>query len=82
MNEAIHIQRKEDLDKSKKMLKLLDDPDFNELIVEDFITKGIVSQTLNNRLDNSITIDELKARQLLHKFIFDIITTGEKINSN
>jgi len=62
------------------MMKLLEDPIFNELIIEDFITQGIVSQTLNNRLDNTVTIDELKARQLLHKYLFGIITTGENIS--
>ena len=72
--------RNSEIDKSKKMMKLLEDPIFNELIIEDFITQGIVSQTLNNRLDNTVTIDELKARQLLHKYLFGIITTGENIS--
>ena len=78
--DQIQNLRNSEIDKSKKMMKLLEDPIFNELIIEDFITQGIVSQTLNNRLDNTVTIDELKARQLLHKYLFGIITTGENIS--
>ena len=78
--DQIQNHRNSEIDKSKKMMKLLEDPIFNELIIEDFITQGIVSQTLNNRLDNTVTIDELKARQLLHKYLFGIITTGENIS--
>ena len=78
--DQIQTLRNSEIDKSKKMMKLLEDPIFNELIIEDFITQGIVSQTLNNRLDNTVTIDELKARQLLHKYLFGIITTGENIS--
>ena len=49
---------------------------FQELIVEDFIKLGVYEQTLKHSLDNSKTVDELKARQILHKFLFDIMTVS------
>ena len=78
MDQQVNQQRRNEVDKGKKMAKLLENPLFEELIIQDFITQGIISQTLQNRLDNSVTIDELKARQLLHKYLFDTMTTGER----
>ena len=63
--------------KATKMAKLLADESFNELIVEDFIKNGIFNNAIHNSLDSSNTLDELKARQILHKYIFDVITYAE-----
>ncbi len=79
---ASHQQRKSDIDKSAKMLKLLEDDLFQELIVQDFIKGGVQEQSLLQNLDNAKTIDELKARQILHNHIFGIITSGEIANSH
>ena len=59
--------------KSKKMLKLMEDELFQELILEDFIKAGIIDQTLHMGLNSDNTIDQLKARQILHAYLFDII---------
>ena len=82
MDQQVNHQRRSEADKARKMLKLLEDPNFQELIMDDFMTAGAVDQVLKENLDNSKTIDELKARQILHNHIFGIITTGEKVNLN
>ena len=73
--------KKETIDKSQKMLKLLDNDLFKELIMEGYIKEGTYQNGIHGNLDNPITIDELKARQGLHKFIFAIMTQGEILNS-
>ena len=82
MDQIVNQQRKLEANKAQKMLKLLEDPNFQEVIMDDFMTAGAVDQALKQNLDNSKTIDELKARQILHNHIFGIITTGEKLNLN
>jgi hypothetical protein len=66
--------------KAKKMAKLLENPEFNELIIEDFIKGGILDNGINQSLDSSYTIDEIKARQILHRYMFDMITYAEKLD--
>jgi len=62
---------------SQKMVKLLDNELFQELILDKFIKGGILDQTLNQSLNSDATLDELKARQILHKYIFNAIITNE-----
>ena len=64
-------------DKAQRMTRLLDNEDFQELILEDFIKGGILDQSINQSLDSTYTIDELKARQILHKYIFNVIIVNE-----
>ncbi len=59
------------------MAKLLENEDFNEIIIEDFIKGGVLDFGINHSLDSNYTIDEIKARQILHKYLFDIITYAE-----
>ncbi len=73
--------KKMTIDKSQKMLKLLDNDLFKELIMEGYIKAGTYENSIHGNLDNDKTIDELKSRQSLHKFIFDIMTQGEILNS-
>jgi hypothetical protein len=61
------------LSKSKKMLKLLENELFQELIIDDFIKGGIQENVLAQSLKSENTIDELKARQILHSYLFGII---------
>ena len=81
-NQLVEQQRRNDISKSKKMTGLLENPDFRELFIDKFISEGILEQVLQNRLDNSITQDELSARKILHKYIFDTISTGDKLEKN
>ena len=66
-------------DKAQKMTKLLEDEIFNEIIIEDFIKGGILENSINGNIDNSKTQDELKARQILHKYLFELIRYAEVI---
>ena len=63
--------------KAHKVTKLLEDPNFNEIIIEDFIKNGIYENAINNNIDSPNTVDQLKARQILHKYLFDVITYAE-----
>ena len=60
-------------DKAHKVTKLLESEIFNEIIIEDFIKNGIYDNAINNNIDSPNTVDQLKARQILHKYLFDII---------
>ena len=59
---------------SQMMIRLLDNEDFQHIIMSKFIKEGTLENALKRSLDNDLTIDELKARQILHTFLFDIIT--------
>jgi len=62
-----------ELDKSQKIIKLFNDDIFKEIIMQDFINKGIIDFTLDMNLDNERTIDELKARQILNSWLMSLI---------
>ena len=81
MNSVIEAEKKQAISRSKKMLKLLDNEDFQELILGAFINDGLKQNVIDGSLDSSATIDELKARQILHRFLYDIITSGENIQT-
>lgn len=74
------MDKKEVKEKGQKAIKLLENEIFNEIIIEDFIKGGIIEQSLVHSLDNEKTIDELKARQILHKYIFGLISYAETVN--
>ena len=59
--------------KSKKIIKLLENDLFQELIIEDYVKGGIAENVLTQSLNADNTIDELKARQILHRYLFGII---------
>ena len=71
------MQDKQVKNKGILMAKLLENEIFNELIVEDFIKSGIFENAIHNSIDSPHTQDQLKARQILHKYIFDVITYAE-----
>jgi hypothetical protein len=64
-------------DKAHKVTKLLENEIFSEIIIEDFIKGGILENGINQSLDSQATIDQMKARQILHKYLFDIIAYAE-----
>jgi len=82
MTDVSERHRKTQINKANKMVKLLENEDFQELIINDFINNGSINNVIEQNLDNSKTIDELKARQILHKYLFAIITTGEILSSH
>ena len=79
--DARQTQIKSQLDKSRKVVKLLENELFNEIIIEDFIKGGVLDNALKHSLDSSKTIDELKARQILHEYIFGIIMSAETVQN-
>jgi len=77
MAQIANHQRENDANKAAKMVKLIENDLFQELILKDFIEKGIIEISVNSNLDNTHTVDELKARQILHKYLFQTITNGK-----
>jgi hypothetical protein len=63
--------------KAHKVSKLLENEDFNEIIIEDFIKSGVLDNSINASLDSPNTIDQLKARQILHRYLFELISYAE-----
>jgi len=63
----------------KQMLRLLENEDFQEVILDTFIKKGILDITLNNSIDSEFTKDQLKARQIIHAYIFNAITEEDTV---
>lgn len=59
--------------KAKKMLKLTENPDFVELILDNFIRDGVLDLTLNNNIETDSIRYELHARRILHEYIMNII---------
>jgi len=63
---------------ARKMIDLTENPDFVELIIDGFIKDGVLEQALQHNLGADVTIDQLKARQILHEYIYGIITQGDE----
>jgi len=66
---------------ARKMIDLTENPDFVELIIDGFIKDGVLEHALQHSLSADVTIDQLKARQILHEYIYGIITQGNKPKS-
>ena len=64
---------------AKKVLNLLDNQDFIDIVMDGFIKSGSMEQVMYQNLDNSKTLDELKARQILHNYLFGILSYAEKL---
>ena len=63
--------------KSQAALRLLENKDFQELVLHDFIRDGMLSNTLQDNVRSEGVQDELIARRILHEWFYGIITTGE-----
>jgi len=48
---------------------LMNNKDFQELVLKEFIEKGILTYTLEDNVDNESVRDELKARKILRDFL-------------
>ena len=64
--------------KAEAAKRLMDNKDFQELILEDFIKAGVLTYTLQHNTRSEPILDELIARRILHEYFFDIITNGEQ----
>jgi hypothetical protein len=65
--------------KAEAMSRLYDNKDFQELVLNDFITQGIVDITLQENIASEAVLDQLKTRKILHKYFYDIIDEAEKL---
>ena len=55
--------------KTTKMKRLINNPDFVDLFIKDFIDNGIKHYVLTENIDSDSIRNELKARQILKKYI-------------
>ena len=75
MHQSNNQKAARETDKANKMAKLMENELFRELFMEDYIERGILEQALHMGLDNMTTIDNIKARQLLHQYIFNTLSS-------
>ena len=75
MGQTVNHQANREKEKSDKMVKLMENELFRELIMEDYIERGILEQALHLGMDNMTTIDNIKARQSLHQHIFNTLSS-------
>ena len=68
---------------TKKVERLFNNPDFIDIVLEEYIKNGIDYYVLNNDVSSGSIQDELKARKILNDFLqycldFDNIETIKK----
>jgi hypothetical protein len=50
--------------------------DFEDIIIDLFIRRGIEAYVLEDNVDNETVRDQLKARRILYRFLYDIIDSA------
>jgi hypothetical protein len=65
--------------KAEAMTRLYDNKDFQMLILDDFINQGILTTALNENIDSTAVLDQLKARKILFEYCYGIIDEAEKL---
>ena len=68
-------------ERSEAALRLMDNQDFNTLILSEFIRDGILTNSLQDNVRSEPVLDEIIARRILHEYFYGIITTGENLNN-
>jgi len=68
---------------TKKVERLFQNPDFRDIILEEFIDKSINYFVLNNDVGSVVVKEELKARKILNDYLqycleFDTIESLQK----
>jgi len=61
------------------MERLLSNEDFNEIFMKKYLDEDIKEQVYMQNLDEKLTIDQLKARQIFRQFI-EYMLDYDKIN--
>ena len=82
MHQTQSHQANKEQDKANKMAKLMENDLFRELFMEDYIERGILEQALHMGMDNKTTLDNIKARQSLHQYIFNTLSSQLCYNFN
>ena len=68
-------------EKSKAALRLMDNEDFNAIILTQFIRDGILANSLQDNVRSDAVLDEIVARRILHEYFYGIITSGENLKN-
>jgi len=68
------------MSKTQKMKQLIQNPDFVELILEDFINNGIINLCLTEDVGSDKVKEELKARKILKDYIEQVLDEEDKQN--
>ncbi len=64
-------------EKAEAVTRLYANKDFQNVILRVFIDEGIHSIVMNENVDSDTTRDHLKARRILHEFLYGIIEEAE-----
>jgi len=62
--------------KRETILKLLENEDFKEVIIDKYLGSDIKDIVFNEDLDNKAVIDKLKARQNLRAYFDELINSA------
>ena len=65
------------IEDAERMQRLLHNDDFTEMIFRKFIDDGIRDFTLDDDVRSEGVQDELVARKILYRYIYDIINRAE-----
>ena len=71
-----------DKELSEAAVRLLDNKDFQEVILNEFIKVGVLEHSLQHNIRSEVVLDEVIARRILHEWFFGIITTGENLKTS
>lgn len=64
-------------DRKKAILRLLENKDFQDVILDGFIKEGVLTIALNENVRSEAVSEAIMARNILHNWIFAIIGNGE-----
>ena len=67
---------------NKAATRLLDNKDFQDVILNEFIKLGVLEHSLQHNIRSEVVLDEVIARRILHEWFFGIITTGENLKTS
>jgi len=68
--------------KYHKVIRLLKNQDFQDIIINDFIENGILERTLHQSDSDEQLLIHLKARQILNNYLFGIIDEYQKLKKD
>jgi len=65
-------------ERTKAAIRLLDNKDFQEVVLNDFIKAGVLEHSLQHNIRSEVILDEVIARRIFHDWYFGIIQSGEQ----
>lgn len=67
----------DNIDRTKAAIRLLENEDFQEVVLNGFVKEGILEYSLQHNTRSEAILDELIARRILHEYFFGIIQSGD-----